>query len=52
MLIIPNVETPKQMAEREYAQHLAELNRATIDYVAMRADVEIPEGENHELRAD
>ncbi len=52
MLIIPNSETPEQMAEREYAQHLAEKNKATIDYVAMMADVEIPEEENHELRAD
>ena len=52
MLIIPNVDTPKQMAEREYAQHLAEMNKATIDYVAMMCDVEIPQEEKHELRED
>ena len=48
MLIIPNSETPEQMAEREYAQHLAEKNKATIDYVAMVAHVEIPKEEENE----
>lgn len=52
MLIIPLSETPEQMAEREYAQHLAEKNKADIDYIAMMTDVNIHEEENHELRAD